>query len=105
LFPFDAESKLTTELCTLERPNRISAQVAIFGKDFQEKHENLKYFLVGSGALGCDYMKNFAMMGVGCGDSGEIRVTDMDTIEKSNLNRQFLFDNKDVGHHNSSRAA
>ena len=93
------------ELCTLDKPNRYSAQIAIFGKEFQKRIENLKYFLVGSGALGCEYIKNFAMLGVGCGKNGEIRVTDMDTIEKSNLNRQFLFRNNDVGKHKSEVAA
>jgi ubiquitin-activating enzyme E1 len=36
-------------------------------------------------------LKNFAMMGMGCDKDGAVYVTDMDSIEKSNLNRQFLF--------------
>ena len=36
------------------------------------------------------------MMGIGCSVTGQVFVTDMDTIEKSNLNRQFLFRPGDV---------
>lgn len=50
---------------------------------------------MGAGAIGCELMKNFAMVGLAAGE-GEIIVTDMDTIEKSNLNRQFLFRPSDV---------
>ena len=42
-------------------------------------------------------MKNFACMGVGCGNKGIIHITDLDSIEKSNLNRQFLFRPPDIG--------
>lgn len=51
---------------------------------------------VGAGAIGCEMLKNWAMMGVSCGDEGKVYVTDMDIIEKSNLNRQFLFRPWDV---------
>lgn len=51
---------------------------------------------MGAGAIGCELLKNFAMIGLGCGEGGEVVVTDMDTIEKSNLNRQFLFRPWDV---------
>ena len=41
-------------------------------------------------------LKNYAMMGISCGADGKVFVTDMDSIEKSNLNRQFLFRPGDV---------
>lgn len=46
--------------------------------------------------MGCELLKNFAMIGLGCGERGAVTVTDMDIIEKSNLNRQFLFRPRDV---------
>ena len=38
-----------------------------------------------------------AMMGLACGEKGQLTITDPDTIEVSNLNRQFLFRRPDVG--------
>ncbi|KAJ5980727.1 Molybdenum cofactor biosynthesis MoeB [Penicillium waksmanii] len=77
--------------------SRYDGQIAVFGKEYQEKLSNVKQFLVGAGAIGCETLKNWAMMGLGTGPEGKIFVTDMDQIEKSNLNRQFLFRPKDVG--------
>jgi ubiquitin-activating enzyme E1 len=70
----------------------------VFGKEFHERLTKMKQFLVGAGAIGCEMLKNWAMMGVGTGGEGvNLAVTDMDSIEKSNLNRQFLFRPPDVG--------
>lgn len=77
--------------------SRYDNQIAVFGLEFQKKLANLKIFLVGSGAIGCEMLKNWAMMGIATGPEGKIFITDNDTIEKSNLNRQFLFRSKDVG--------
>lgn len=89
-------SARSEELC---KPlgTRYDGQIAVFGRDFQEKLSNVKEFLVGAGAIGCEMLKNWAMIGLGTGPNGKITVTDMDSIEKSNLNRQFLFRPKDVG--------
>ncbi|KAF9982725.1 hypothetical protein BGZ65_002560 [Modicella reniformis] len=95
---------LTEEAC---RPigSRYDNQLAVFGKEFQEKIANFREFLVGAGAIGCEMLKNWAMMGLGTGPKGKIHLTDMDTIEKSNLNRQFLFRPSDVGKLKSHSAA
>ncbi|KAK7687421.1 E1 ubiquitin-activating protein [Cerrena zonata] len=85
--------------------SRYDSQIAVFGKKYQETISNLKVFLVGSGAIGCEMLKNWAMMGLGAGPNGQIIITDMDSIEKSNLNRQFLFRPKDVGKNKSDVAA
>eukprot|EP01120_Amphizonella_sp_Union-15-10_P012303 TRINITY_DN5439_c0_g1_i1.p1 TRINITY_DN5439_c0_g1~~TRINITY_DN5439_c0_g1_i1.p1 ORF type:complete len:683 (+),score=139.32 TRINITY_DN5439_c0_g1_i1:56-2050(+) len=84
---------------------RYDAQIAIFGRSFNEKLRNLKYFVVGAGAIGCEMLKNFAMMGIGTGPKGHVTVTDMDSIEISNLNRQFLFKGSDVTQLKSDTAA
>lgn len=101
-FNFDAIECLPEDLSSLTEEecqstgSRYDSQVAVFGANFQEKLGNLRYFIVGAGAIGCELLKNFGMMGVGSGKDGELVVTDMDLIEKSNLNRQFLFRPHDV---------
>ncbi|OPJ68622.1 hypothetical protein AV530_008609 [Patagioenas fasciata monilis] len=98
------EQLLTEETCR-PRGNRYDGQVAVFGTGLQERLGQQKYFVVGAGAIGCELLKTFAMMGLGCGPDGGVTVTDMDTIEKSNLNRQFLFRPWDVTKLKSERAA
>lgn len=85
--------------------SRYDGQIAVFGKTFQERIGNTRQFLVGSGAIGCEMLKNWSMMGLGAGPQGQIYVTDLDTIEKSNLNRQFLFRTQDVGKFKADTAA
>ncbi|PRP82322.1 ubiquitin activating enzyme E1, partial [Planoprotostelium fungivorum] len=83
--------------------SRYDGQIAVIGKTLSEKIHNMSYFLVGAGAIGCEVLKVWAMMGLGT--KGTVHVTDMDTIEKSNLSRQFLFRSKDVGQLKSKTAA
>lgn len=85
--------------------SRYDGQITVFGKVFQEKIANHRQFLVGSGAIGCEMLKNWSMIGLGAGKNGIIHVTDLDTIEKSNLNRQFLFRPKDLGKFKAEVAA
>lgn len=84
---------------------RYDGLIAILGRTQQTKLMNQRVFVVGAGALGCEFLKNFALMGVGCGPLGRVTVTDMDRIEVSNLNRQFLFRSNNIGEPKSVTAA
>jgi len=81
--------------------SRYDSQIAVIGREAHEKLVNQKWFMVGCGALGCEYLKGFALMGLGTGKDGLVHVTDMDRIEVSNLNRQFLFRRENVGQQKS----
>jgi molybdopterin/thiamine biosynthesis adenylyltransferase len=61
--------------------------------------------MIGAGAIGCELLKNFAMLGLGSGKLGLITLTDPDIIEVSNLNRQFLFREKHIRKPKSMTAA
>lgn len=75
------------------------------------KLAHTKLFMVGAGAIGCELLKNYAMLGVGTGKTGKniqagsLVLTDPDVIEVSNLNRQFLFREKHLRNPKSSTAA
>jgi len=76
---------------------RYDDQILVYGNEVQEKLGKVNTFMVGAGALGCEYIKAFALMGIGCAQGGSVSVTDNDNIEVSNLNRQFLFRKNNVG--------
>lgn len=74
------------------RGDRYDGLRACVGESICQELHKLRVFMVGCGAIGCEMLKNFALLGVGLtNSSGEICITDPDLIEKSNLNRQFLF--------------
>jgi ubiquitin-activating enzyme E1 len=108
-FYFDSVESLPKEPLDASefRPqnSRYDAQISVFGSTLQKKLEDARVFVVGAGALGCEFLKNLALMGVSCGTQGKLTVTDDDVIEKSNLSRQFLFRDWNIGQAKSTVAA
>lgn len=63
----------------------------VLGEDCYSNIRNTKVLMVGAGGIGCELLKDLVLTGY-----GEIHIVDLDTITLSNLNRQFLFRQKDI---------
>ncbi|QHS72581.1 E1 ubiquitin-activating protein UBA2 [Saccharomyces paradoxus] len=73
--------------------------VTIIGEDSYKKLRSSKCLLVGAGGIGSELLKDIILM-----EFGEIHIVDLDTIDLSNLNRQFLFRQKDIKQPKSTTA-
>ena len=73
---------------------RYSRQLILpeIGRAGQEKLSNAKVLVIGAGGLGCPVLQYLAAAGV-----GTLGIADGDTIEESNLQRQVLYTNNDIG--------
>lgn len=67
-------------------------QIMLFGEEGQEKLKKAKVLVAGVGGLGSPVSTYLAVAGI-----GKIILADFDSVELSNLNRQFLHHEKDVG--------
>ena len=89
-------------MLTTEERERYDRQIMIrgFGENGQEKLKRAKVIVAGSGGLGSPISIYLAAAGV-----GTIRIVDHDRVELSNLNRQVLHWDKDIGRSKVDSAA
>ncbi|KAK5780132.1 E1 ubiquitin-activating protein UBA2 PWA37_001488 [Arxiozyma heterogenica] len=78
---------------------RESSLITIIGEDGYARIRQTKCLLVGAGGIGSELLKDLILM-----EFGEIHIVDLDTIDLSNLNRQFLFRQRDIKQPKSTTA-
>jgi sulfur-carrier protein adenylyltransferase/sulfurtransferase len=73
---------------------RYSRQIILsgFGTEAQNKLFNSRVLVVGAGGLGCPVLQYLTSSGI-----GQVGIVDFDQVEMSNLHRQILFKEDDVG--------
>jgi molybdopterin-synthase adenylyltransferase len=71
---------------------RYSRQLSLLGREGQQKLADATVFIAGAGGLGSPVACYLAMAGI-----GELIIVDDDQVQESNLNRQFLHANRNIG--------
>jgi molybdopterin/thiamine biosynthesis adenylyltransferase len=92
----EGESRILSE----RERQRYQRQMLIFGEEGQERLKQARVFIAGAGGLGSPVATYLAVAGV-----GTITLVDHDTVELSNLNRQILHWDSDVGRAKTESAA
>ncbi|KAJ0394055.1 hypothetical protein ATCC90586_011280 [Pythium insidiosum] len=91
-------------LRVLETPTAFPSETSAVALEAAETlaflQEECQVLIIGAGGLGCELLKNVVLSGF-----TKVHIIDMDTIDVSNLNRQFLFREKDVGRPKAEVAA
>jgi adenylyltransferase/sulfurtransferase len=78
---------------------RYKRQILLFGEEGQEQLKKAEIFIAGAGGLGSPIALYLAVAGV-----GTITIADMDVVDPSNLNRQILHYDRDIGRKKTASA-
>jgi len=78
---------------------RYRRQMMLFGEDGQERLKKAHIFIAGAGGLGSPVSIYLAVAGIGM-----ITIIDMDVVEETNLNRQILHYDRDIGRKKTASA-
>ena len=78
---------------------RYKRQMILFGDEGQERLKKAHIFIAGAGGLGSPVSLYLAVAGV-----GTITIVDMDVVDQTNLNRQILHFDRDIGRKKTTSA-
>ncbi|CAO1638209.1 unnamed protein product [Parajaminaea phylloscopi] len=82
---------MSSQTSTQSTPLRYEFTRQILGPALFERIQTAKVLVVGAGGIGCEVLKDLVVAGF-----GHIEIIDLDTIDLSNLNRQFLFNKSHI---------
>lgn len=89
--PLPAPHATVSMLSERER-ERYKRQILLFGEEGQERLKKAGIFIAGAGGLGSPVAIYLAVAGV-----GTLTIVDSDVVDPSNLNRQILHHDPDIG--------
>src|SRR5665647_102834 len=79
--------------------DRYKRQIMSFGEEGQERLKRAHIFIAGAGGIGSPVSLYLAVAGV-----GTITIVDMDVVDQTNLNRQILHFDRDIGRKKTASA-
>lgn len=79
---------------------RYSRQILLYGRSGQQLLKESHILVIGAGGLGSTFLPVIAASGI-----GRISIWDADTVERSNLGRQLLYQERDIGRNKAMVAA